>query len=236
MLPSFYIEAMSEKAIRGVTPTGQVPAWSPQADLAVMDEFKIRKAVLSTPLGPGPTAGARVTLARRLNDFGAGLVQDRPDRYAMFGAMPLPDIDSSLAEATFVLDTLDAPGLIVLTNYDGVYLGDAHFEPFWNEMDRRKAVIFVHPIDPAYHVTDISPGILEFVFDTTRTITSLVYAGVTIRYPNIKFIFSHGGRHAALCLVADRRRNADESEAQGDASQRRQGGITKALFRHRIML
>ena len=195
--------AVGEAAIRSVTPNDEVPVWSPQSDMAVMDEFKIRKAVLSAPLGtPGPTPEARAALAQRLNDYGMDLVAQHSKRYAMFATVPLPDIDASLKEAARALDTLKAPGLIVFTSYDGVYLGDAVFDPFWQEMNRRKAVIFVHPINPAYHATDIPAGILEFVFDTTRTVTSLIYAGVTIKYPDIKFIFSHGG--GALPYVSSR--------------------------------
>jgi predicted TIM-barrel fold metal-dependent hydrolase len=73
------------------------------------------------------------------------------------------------------------------------YLGDPRFEPLWQELDRRKAVVFVHPIKPPNNPTNIPVGVLEFVFDTTRTITSLIYSGATIRYPDIKFIFAHGG-------------------------------------------
>ena len=203
MLPPFYLEAVGDKAIRSVTPADDVPRWSPQDDLVVMDDFKVRKAVLSAPLGtPGPTPQARADLARRLNEFGAGLVQADPKRYAIFATVPLPDIDASLKEAAFTLDTLKAPGLIVFTNYAGVYLGDPAFDPFWKEMNRRKAVIFVHPISPAHLETDIPAGILEFVFDTTRTVASLLYGGVTIKYPDIKFIFSHGG--GALPYVSSR--------------------------------
>jgi predicted TIM-barrel fold metal-dependent hydrolase len=158
-----------------------------------MDDYGIRKAVISAPLGGGQEPSKEVLLASRLNEFSANMVRARPDRYAHFATIPLPDIDASLAEAAKALDTLGAVGVIVSTNYRGVYLGDPSFEPFWQELDRRKAVVFVHPTKPGYEIQGLPPGVLEFVFDTTRTVASLLFSGTTRRFPKIRFIFSHAG-------------------------------------------
>ncbi len=192
-LPDFYFDTLGRDAVAGVTPSHEAPKWSLADDLAVMDDYGIRKAVISAPLGGGQEPSKEIPLASRLNAFSADMVRSRPDRYAHFATIPLPDIDASLAEAARALDTLGAVGLIVSTNYRGVYLGDPSFEPLWQELDRRQAVVFVHPTKPGYEIQGLPPGVLEFVFDTTRTVTSLLFSGTTRRFPNIKFILSHAG-------------------------------------------
>ena len=194
MLPPFFVQAVGADKIAAVMPNGQVPVWSPELDLQVMDEYKIRKAVLS--VSPGlwtDTPAQAIPLARQVNAFGARLAADHPHRYGLFAVMPLPDIDASLKEAAYALDTLKADGLIMFTNYEGAYLGDARFAPLYEELNRRRAVVFVHPTKTGFSVKGIPDAVLEFPFDTTRTIASLIYAGFTLRYPDIRFIFSHAG-------------------------------------------
>ncbi len=194
MIPPFYLEAMGTEKIAAVMPNGKTPDWSPAADLSVMDQYHIRKAVLSVSPGIwGQTPENTRTLARRVNDFGARMVADHPTRYGHFAILPLPDIDASLVEVAYALDTLKADGLIIFTNYDGLYLGDRQFEPLWQELQHRKAVVFIHPTNVPYKVTQIPAAVLEFPFDTTRTVTSMIYSGVTVRHPDVKFICSHGG-------------------------------------------
>ena len=193
-LPDFYYDSIGRDAVAALTPTHKPPTWSRDGDLAVMDDYKIRKAVVSAPLGvQQATPEKAAALASRLNEFSADMAHARPDRYAHFAILPLPDIDRSLKETTTALDTLGAAGVVISTSYQGIYLGNAMFEPLWQEMNRRRAAVFVHPVTPNYRISGLPPGVLEFVFDTTRTVTSLIYAGVTIRYPDIRFIFSHGG-------------------------------------------
>jgi predicted TIM-barrel fold metal-dependent hydrolase len=194
MIPPFYLEAMGMDKIAAVMPNGKAPDWSPALDGEVMDEFRISKAVLSVSPGIwGLPPDATQRLAHQVNDYGARLVADHPTRYGHFAILPLPDIDASLKEAAYALDTLKANGLIIFTNYAGAYLGDPHFEPLWEELGRRGAVVFIHPTNVPYQVTHIPASVLEFPFDTTRTVTSLIYGGVTVRHPAIRFICSHGG-------------------------------------------
>ena len=200
-LPDFYMDVIGRDRLAAISPTGELPEWTLKGDLAMMDENGIQKAVLSTILG-GPANAEKAGLARRLNEFAADLMRERPTRFGFFAALPLPDVEGSLTEAAFALDTLKATGLVIATNYDGSYLGDAKFEPLWDELHRRKAVVFIHPTMPSYRATNITPSILEFPFDTTRTATSLIYAGVTIRYPGVTFVLSHGG--GALPFLAGR--------------------------------
>ena len=114
----------------------------------------------------------------------------------MWGAIPLPDTDGSLREIEYIYDTLKLDGIGLLTSYDdGKLLGHPNFAPVLEELNRRKAVIFVHPTVsccamPIRHVNRVA---IDFPTDTTRTITDLIYSGSLMRFPNIRWIFSHGG-------------------------------------------
>ena len=107
---------------------------------------------------PASTPEKAAALATRLNEFSAGMVHARPDRYAHFAILPLPDVDASLTEAAKALDTLGAAGVVISTSYQGAYLGDAKFEPLWQELNRRKAAVFVHPVTPDYRISGLPPA------------------------------------------------------------------------------
>ncbi|WP_405699367.1 amidohydrolase [Streptomyces sp. NBC_01383] len=192
-----------------VRPDGMTgyPAWSPAAHLELMDRGSIRTSVLSVS-SPGTHFGddeaARV-LSREVNEFAAGLVRDHPGRFGHFASLPLPDVEGSLAELAHALDVLGSDGVAVETNAHGSYLGNAAFEPVWSELNRRGAVVFVHPTSPPCHEAvslDRPRPMLEFIFDSTRTVSDLVVAGVLTRHPDIQWVFTHGG--GALPLLADR--------------------------------
>ena len=136
-------------------------------------------------------------LARACNDFSAQLVADHRGRFAMWGCLPLPVIDASLKEIEYALDVLKADGVGMMTSYGSdKWLGDPMFWPVMDELNRRKAVVFVHPTAPDCCVNMV-PGIpdpaIEFGTDTTRTIASLLFGGTLKRCPDIRFIFSHAG-------------------------------------------
>jgi 6-methylsalicylate decarboxylase len=166
--------------------------WTPERALEQLDRFGIDIAYAS--LG---VPGARdPLLARGCNEYAADLRRDYPGRFGVFASLPLPDIDASLTELEYACDQLHADGVGLLSNYDGRHLGDPRFAPLLEELDRRRAVVHVHPIAPPSCRGSL-PGypdpFLEFPFDTTRTVTSLLYAGAFTRWPRISFIFSHGG-------------------------------------------
>lgn len=124
------------------------------------------------------------------------MMVDHPRRFGMFAALPLPDMDASLAEVRHAFDELSADGILLHTNYQDVYLGHAQFSPLMEELNRRKAVVFVHPTVCQCSLglqPEIPRAILEFPHDTTRAIVSLLANGAFKRYPEIRFIFSHAG-------------------------------------------
>lgn len=191
-LPPVYVSAVGAERLSRTMPNGRVPHWTPQAALALMDAHGIQEAVLSISSGP-PLQNPVLTL-RQCNDTAAALRSQFPGRFGSFASLPLPDVDASLAEIAHAGDQLKADGFILFSNYGGKYLGDPAFEPVLQELNRRKAVVFVHPTRPAYDIAgQPNPALIEFTFDTTRCAFSLIMARVPQRFPGIRFILSHAG-------------------------------------------
>lgn len=172
--------------------------WTPERSLAEMDAHGIATAIASitTPgVWFGDVAEAR-RLARACNEYGAQLARAHPGRFGMFAALPLPDVEGSLAELAYALDVLGLDGIGLLTSYDEKWPGDPAFAPLFDELNRRKGVAFFHPTSAACSgvvVGDIPPSMTEYGFNTTRAITSLVFSGTVDRCPDVRFLFCHGG-------------------------------------------
>jgi predicted TIM-barrel fold metal-dependent hydrolase len=173
-------------------------AWTLQKSLDAMDAAGVQTAVVSTS-DPGVFFGdydqARA-LARDCNEYQARMVADHKGRFGMFTTLPLPDIDNTLAEIAYGMDTLNAQGVGMMTSYGTTYLGDPAFTPVMEELNRRRATVFVHPLQPAC-CTNVVPGVpdvvVEYGTETSRTIASLLMNHTVVRFPEIRFIFSHGG-------------------------------------------
>ncbi len=172
--------------------------WTPQVSLDDMDEASVATSITSiTAPGFGfVKPELRRTITRECNDYGARMIVDHPGRFGLFASLPLPDVDASLKEVEHALDTLKADGIGLLTSYGNRWLGDPSFAPVMDELNRRKAIVYVHPTI-ADCCRNLIPGIqdwvIEFPVDTTRTIASLLFSGTILRCPDIKFIFSHCG-------------------------------------------
>jgi predicted TIM-barrel fold metal-dependent hydrolase len=172
--------------------------WTPQRSLEDMDRGGVAAAVVSVT-NPGLWFGDREatrTVARACNDYGARLMQDHPTRFGLFAALPLPDVDATLREIEYACDTLKADGVHLFTSYGDVWLGNAAFEPVMAELDRRRALVHVHPTAAnccRNLVPDVPSGIMEYGTDTTRAMLGVMFSGTAARHPNIRFIWSHAG-------------------------------------------
>ena len=135
-------------------------------------------------------------LARESNEYAAQMARDYPGRFGSFATLPLMDTQGSLREIEYAFDTLKADGIGLMTSYSTKYLGDRQFWPIWEELNRRKAVIYTHPLSPACcrnPIEGLPPSAIEFATDTTRTVASLLFGGAANRFPDIKWIWSHSG-------------------------------------------
>ncbi|MFJ6087865.1 amidohydrolase family protein [Streptomyces sp. NPDC092369] len=185
----------------------EIPAWSADKALQLMGSSGISVAMLSVS-SPGfalvdPLKSR--ALVRRVNEEGAELVRANQSRFGLFASLPLPDVDAAVDEVAYAFDALHADGIALETNYQGTYLGDTSFRPLFAELNRRKAVVHLHPTSPAcWASTSLGAPrpMIEFLFDSTRTITQLILEGVVGDYPGIRFIVPHAG--AALPVLADR--------------------------------
>jgi 6-methylsalicylate decarboxylase len=178
---------------------GPYVEWSRDRALEYLDRSGTETAIMSVS-----TPGARVAasddrrdvrrVARAVNEFSADVVRDDPRHFGFFATLTLPDVDGALAEAEYALDELNADGVVLLTNTDGVYLGDPRFDPLLDFLGQRGAVVFVHPTAPGSpSVPGISPGTVDFLADSVRSAVNLAKHGCLRRFPNVTVILSHGG-------------------------------------------
>jgi 6-methylsalicylate decarboxylase len=196
VIPDFYWEASNEdgNAAGGINPQ----RWTLDGAIAYLDEAGIDVAFpsISTPgVHFGDDAAAQV-LTRRVNEYFAELKRDRPDRFGAFAAVPLPDVDGSLEQIEYAFDVLGLDGVSLLSNAGGTYLGDSRFDEVFTELQRRGAVVFVHPNaspDPIAHTLGLPDALLDYPADTSRAVAKLHYSNTFARTPDVKYLFSHAG-------------------------------------------
>ncbi|MCC6888716.1 MAG: amidohydrolase [Hyphomicrobiales bacterium] len=194
--------AAYRQALTNLGPTIRTPAWSAQGTVDFLDRHGIAAAVLSLSVPGahlGDDAAARV-LARRCNEEAAAWSERYPSRLGAFATLPIPDMQAACEEACHALDVFKLDGVGLLASYQGTYLGDPAFDPVFEVLNERSAVVLVHPNNhPSTRLVreGISKGIgnflVEFLFDTTRAALNLLYWDCLHRFPNIRFILCHAG-------------------------------------------
>jgi predicted TIM-barrel fold metal-dependent hydrolase len=197
VVPPEYVKALADL---GITESAGIPFpnWSAETALDVMDRQGSKAAITSISYPGvyfGDLAFAR-DLARRCNEISARLISDHSQRFGAFAVLPLPDIEASLLELEYALDTLRLDGVTLLSSIGNEYLGNPSSEALYSELNRRRAVVFVHPaVPPGSDVPKLilPPALIEFTWDTTRAAASLLFSGTLERYPDIRFILSHAG-------------------------------------------
>lgn len=186
-----------------------LPKWSIETALTAMDKFGISTSILSVS-SPGVHFGqdlAAIKLARAVNEVGAHAVQTHPQRFGLFASLPLPNVDAALKEIEYALDVLKADGIVMESNHHGVYPGDPRLDPVMEELNRRKAVLFLHPTSPDCPCCqETSLGyprpMMEFMFETSRAVTNMILKGTLEKYPDIRLIIPHAG--AMIPILVDR--------------------------------
>ena len=147
------------------------------------------------------------SLAREINTYAAALRDQHPSKFGFFSTLPSPqDMQACLEEVSYCFDVLQADGVTLLTSYNETYLGHPDFRPLWEELDRRAAVVFIHPTADihagALKEPWFPPPLIDFPHETTRTAVHLIISNNVRDFPNCKIILSHGG--GTLPYVATR--------------------------------
>jgi 6-methylsalicylate decarboxylase len=206
-LPPVYRRALDAAGLDAPDGFPYVPQWSAESAVAAMDALSIELAFISVS-SPGVYLGAgtdHVGLAREVNDAGADAVRSHPGRFGLMASLPLPDVDAAVEEVRRASDDLHAAGFVLMTNYDGLYLGDPRFDEVMDELERRGALVALHPTSPpasdAVALGRPRP-MAEFLFDTTRAVINLILNGTLRRRNSIRLVVPHVG--AALTVLGDR--------------------------------
>lgn len=206
----FFSPMMKDSWVQG---SGRTPplvaSWTPSRMLEEMDRNNVRLSVLSVASAPlhwfRMSPEENRTLTRSINEYGAELMRAHAGRLAQFAFVNCRDVDGSLNEIAYALDTLGACGVEMPTSFGDKWPGDPDFAPILEELNRRAAVVYFHPLAP-FCCEGLIPGVhgswLEYPYDTGRAIVSLLVSGAFRKYPRIKFVFSHGG--GAIPVLAER--------------------------------
>ena len=201
IFPKEYVEALKEEGV-GKTLGVAFPEWTVDTSFKKMKENETKIAMLSIS-SPGVyfkghtfPEGFSEKLARLTNEIISESKEKYPESFGGFTTIPMLNQQAAIEELKYALDILKLDGVCLLTNYNGKYLGHEDFEAFFKELNKRKAVVYIHPTDPGNEYDfelGIPNSLIEVTFDTTRAVTNMMYNGVLDRYPDIRYILSHGG-------------------------------------------
>lgn len=193
-------ELASALARRGIEWTGGagIPKWSAPLALETMERHGIASAVATVqPHAYWPALGEIDRWTRHSNEYLAQVVRDDPQRFGGFASLPLPDAEAACREVEYALDVLELDGVQLLSSQGGQYPGDTALEELFQELEKRSAVVVLHPATtPPFSdqlKVSVPTSLVEMMFDSTRAVANLLYSGVFHRYPSIRFIVPHAG-------------------------------------------
>jgi predicted TIM-barrel fold metal-dependent hydrolase len=202
-------------AMRAFTPGGPMNSWDLQKQIADMDAAGVTRAMLSvTTPGVPATGETGLRIARESNEYAAKLAADHGRRFGFFTCVPMDDMDAAIKEVTYGFDVLKAHGVGLFTSYSGSWLGDAKFDPLFTELQRRKAIVYVHPTSAACCtrlIPEVADTLIEYGTDTTRAIASYVFRGAARRFPDVRMIWSHSA--GTMPFLIERFEGAERSAA-----------------------
>ncbi len=201
--------------LRALGMPGPMASWTLQKHLDDMAAAGVTRSLLSVTTPGVPETGERArTLARGINEDAAKLAADNGGRIGYFLALPMDDPDAALKELEYGYDVLKAPGVGLFTSYGANWLGDKRFDPVFEELNRRKAVVYVHPNTATCCtrlIPEVADTIIEYGTDTTRALSSYVYRGAARRFPDVRMIWSHSG--GTMPFLIERFEGADRGGA-----------------------
>lgn len=201
--------------LKALNMPGPMAAWSLQKHLDDMDAAGVTRSILSITTPGVPETGERArSLARGTNEDAAKLAADNRGKIGFFIAVPMDNPDAALKEIEYGFDVLKAPGVGLFTSYGGEWLGDKRFDPVFEELNRRKAICYVHPNTAnccTRLIPEVADTLIEYGTDTTRAIASFIYRGAARRYPDVRMIWSHSG--GSMPFLIERFDGADRAAA-----------------------
>ena len=195
--PPFLVNAAAGNR---VGTTGPGLNWDLSYSLEDMDKTGVTTAIITPPTGFAERlpAAERAPTIRKCNDYGADLVRDHKGRFLQLTYLPLPDVDAALKEIDYGFSSLRAVGCGFATSYGEKYVSDSSFAPIWEELNRREAVAYFHPLAAAcctrvFPDIPLETNLVEIPYDTARAVVGLLLSGHFRRYPRVKWVFSHSG-------------------------------------------
>jgi aminocarboxymuconate-semialdehyde decarboxylase len=186
-----------------------VPADGSEAELAsrfaMMDRAGIDMQILSAApqLPYFHDREKAVSAARFVNDAYAEIVARHPSRFAAYAVTPLPHVDASLDEMTRALDTLGMVGVTMGSSVLGRSIADPIFDPFWEELNRRGTILFLHPSGLGACSPLIQGGLIWPIgapIEDTLVVAHLLQHSIPIRYPRVRIIVPHLGGEISMLI------------------------------------
>jgi predicted TIM-barrel fold metal-dependent hydrolase len=198
LLPPQFLADLKRRGVHWTGGSPPVPGWTPALAREMMARNGIALAMTSVvPQVDWGDQAAAANCARMANEYSARVVQDDPEHFGAFATLPLPYVADASHELEYALDTLKLDGVVLFASQGNQYLGDPSYAEVFQELERHKAVVFIHPntVPPGSIVPKISVpwGIIDFPMDTSRAVTNLLMTGTLERYPSIRYIVSHAG-------------------------------------------